>query len=103
MNKVISTRDKIPGKQRLTWMLLLLLLLISACQEPVRQYLKARTPEELKTSAYELCGRDYKVLSYEDDTGLVECLPPLGENCIQSLKRLPFISSRSNRRYTWKP
>ena len=80
MNKVISSTDKTPGKQRLTWMLLLLLLLVSACQEPVRQYLKARTPEELKTSAYELCGRDYKVLSYEDDTGLVECLPALGEN-----------------------
>ena len=80
MNKVISSTDKTPGKQRLTWMLLLLLLLVSACQEPVRQYLKARTPEELKTSAYELCGRDYKVLSYEDDTSLVECLPRLGEN-----------------------
>ena len=80
INKVISSTDKTPGKQRLTWMLLLLLMLVSACQEPVRQYLKARTPEELKTSAYELCGRDYKVLSYEDDTGLVECLLPLGEN-----------------------
>ena len=80
MNKVIRSTDKTPGKQRLTWMLLLLLLLLSACQEPVRQYLKARTPEELKTNAYELCGRDYKVLSYEDDTGLVECLPLLGEN-----------------------
>ena len=80
MNKVISSTDKTPGKQRLTWTLLLLLLLVSACQVPMRQYLKARTPEELKTSAYELCGRDYKVLSYEDDTGLVECLPQLGEN-----------------------
>ena len=80
MNKVISSADKIPGKQSLAWMMLLLILMVSACQEPVRQYLKARTPEELKTSAYELCGRDYKVLSYEDDTGLVECLPSLGEN-----------------------
>ena len=80
MNKLISSPDKTSGKQSLAWMMLLLILLVSACQEPVRQYLKARTPEELKTSAYELCGRDYKVLSYEDDTGLVECLPPLGEN-----------------------
>ena len=81
MNKLISTAHKTFGKQScLAWMLFMLLLLVSACQEPVRQYLKARTPEELKTSAYELCGRDYKVLSYEDDTGLVECLPPLGEN-----------------------
>ena len=77
---MISLADKTQGKQSLAWMMLLLLLLVSACQEPVRQYLKARTPEKLKTSAYELCGRDYKVLSYEDDTGLVECLPPLGEN-----------------------
>ena len=80
MNKLISSEDKTSGKQSLACMMLLLLLLVSACQEPVRQYLKARTPEELKTSAYELCGRDYKVLSYKDDTGLVECLPPLGEN-----------------------
>ena len=80
MNKVITSADITSGKQSLAWMLLLMLLLVSACQEPVRQYLKARTPEELKTSAYELCGRDYKVLSYEDDTGLVECLPSLGEN-----------------------
>ncbi|MFL2750301.1 MAG: hypothetical protein ACJ0DI_12730 [bacterium] len=80
MNKLISSPDKTSGKQSLAWMMLLLLLLVSACREPVRYYLKARTPEELKTSAYELCGRDYKVLSYEDDTGLVECLPPLGEN-----------------------
>ena len=80
MNKLISSPDKTSGKQSLAWMMLLLLLLVSACQEPVRQYIKARTPEELKTSAYELCGRDYKVLSYEDDTGLVECLPPLREN-----------------------
>lgn len=80
MNKLISSPDKTSRKQSLAWMMLLLLLLVSACQKPVRQYLKARTPEELKTSAYELCGRDYKVLSYEDDTGLVECLPPLGEN-----------------------
>ena len=80
MNKVISTADKNSGNQCLIWMLLLLVLLVSACQEPVRQYLKGRTPEELKTGAYELCGRDYKVLSYEDDTGLVECLPPLEEN-----------------------
>ena len=80
MNKLISSPDKTSGKHSLAWMMLLLLLLVSACQEPVRQYLKARTPKELKTSAYELCGRDYKVLSYEDDTGLVECLPPLGEN-----------------------
>ena len=80
MNKLISSGDKTSRKRSLAWMMLLLLLLVSACQEPVRQYLKARTPEELKTSAYELCGRDYKVLSYEDDTGLVECLPPLGEN-----------------------
>ena len=80
MNKLISSPDKTSGKQSLAWMILLLLLLVSACQEPVRQNLKARTSEELKTSAYKLCGRDYKVLSYEDDTGLVECLPPLGEN-----------------------
>ena len=79
MNKLISSADKTSRKQSLAWMMLLLLLLVSACQEPVRQYLKARTAEELKTSAYELCGRDYKVLIYEDDTGLVECLPPLGE------------------------
>ena len=55
-------------------------MLLFACEEPTRRYLKARSPEELKKGAYDMCSRDYKVLSYEDDTALVECLVPLKLN-----------------------
>ena len=37
-------------------------------------YVKARDPEELKISAFERCGRHYRVLGYEDDTARIECL-----------------------------
>ena len=37
-------------------------------------YVKARNSEELNVHAFERCGRKYKVLSYEDDTVLIECL-----------------------------
>ena len=37
-------------------------------------YVKARNSEELKVHAFERCGRKYKVLAYEDDTVLIECL-----------------------------
>ena len=37
-------------------------------------YVIARTPEELKVHAFERCGRNYKVLAYEDNTVRIECL-----------------------------
>ena len=72
--------DSSPCKRTSLWMLIPVLVLLFACEEPTRRYLKARSPEELKTGAYDMCSRDYKVLSYEDDTALVECLAPLKGN-----------------------
>ena len=72
--------DSSPCKRTSLWMLIPILLLLLGCEEPTWRYLKTRSPEELKTGAYDLCGRDYKVLSYEDDTALVECLAPLKGN-----------------------
>ena len=37
-------------------------------------YVKARNLEELKVHAFERCGRNYKVLAYEDDTVRISCL-----------------------------
>ena len=47
----------------------------AACEIKLQEiYIKARTVEELKIHAFEICGRHYKVLSYEDDTALIKCL-----------------------------
>ena len=47
----------------------------SACETKLKEmYVKARTAEELKINAFESCGRQYKVLSYEDDTARIRCL-----------------------------
>jgi hypothetical protein len=37
-------------------------------------YVKAGDPEELKIHAFERCGKNYRVLAYEDDTARIECL-----------------------------
>ena len=39
-----------------------------------RFYVKAVNSEEMKKKAFENCGAHYNVLSYEDDTALIECL-----------------------------
>ena len=39
-----------------------------------RFYVKAVNSEEMKRKAFENCGAHYNVLSYEDDTALIECL-----------------------------
>ena len=51
------------------------ILFAVACETKLKViYVKARTAEELKIHAFESCGRDYKVLSYEDDTARIKCL-----------------------------
>ncbi|SVC47466.1 uncharacterized protein METZ01_LOCUS300320 [marine metagenome] len=51
------------------------ILFAVACETKLKEiYVKARTAEELKIHAFESCGRDYKVLSYEDDTARIKCL-----------------------------
>ena len=53
----------------------------SACETKLKEmYVKARTAEELKINAFENCGRQYKVLSYEDDTALIRCLKQINKN-----------------------
>jgi len=53
----------------------LTLLINGACEtKKTPFYIKAANPEELKINAFEICGRNYSVLSYEEDTALVKCL-----------------------------
>ena len=50
-------------------------LFSAACEDKLKGiYVKTRTAEELKINAFEICGRKYKVLSYEDDTALIRFL-----------------------------
>ena len=47
----------------------------ASCETKLKEiYVKARTAEELKINAFKICGRRYKVLSYENDTVLIKCL-----------------------------
>ena len=51
------------------------LLFAVACENKLNElYVKARTEEELKIHAFEICGRNYKILSYEEDTVRIKCL-----------------------------
>lgn len=53
----------------------------SACETKLKEmYVKARTSEELKINAFESCGSQYKVLSYEDDTARIRCLKQSKKN-----------------------
>ena len=36
-------------------------------------YIKARNNEEVKIGAFEICGRDFKILAFEEDTALIIC------------------------------
>ncbi len=55
--------------------LFICILFNTACESTLKEkYVKARTPEELKIHAFESCGRQYRVLSYEDDTARIKCL-----------------------------
>ena len=55
--------------------LFLCILFTAACENKLKEiYVKARAAEELKINAFKICGRHYKVLSYEDDTARIKCL-----------------------------
>ena len=61
--------------------LFICILFTSACETKLKEmYVKARTAEELKINAFENCGRQYKVLSYEDDTARIRCLKQTNKN-----------------------
>ena len=50
-------------------------LFCTSCESKLKEiYVKARTAEELKINAFESCGRNYKVISYEEDTARIKCL-----------------------------
>ena len=68
-------------KNRWIVVFLLLLWLTGACEKKLPVfYVKARNTEELKIHAFELCGRHYRILSYEEDTVRIECLERIIEN-----------------------
>ena len=57
------------------------ILLTAACENKLKEiFVKARTAEELKINAFEICGRHFKVLSYEDDTARIKCLKQTNNN-----------------------
>ena len=61
--------------------LFICILFTTACETKLKEvYVKARTAEELKINAFESCGRQYKVLSYEDDTARIRCLKQINKN-----------------------
>ena len=55
--------------------LFICILFTSTCKTKLKEkYVKARTADELKINAFENCGQQYKVLSFEDDTARIKCL-----------------------------
>ena len=60
---------------RWIWIILMPIWLAGSCETRLTAfYVKARNPEEIKIHAFERCGRDYRVLAYEDETARIECL-----------------------------
>jgi len=62
-------------KKYFTVFSLLTLLINGACEtKKTPFYIKAGNYEELKIDAFEICGKNFKVVDYEEDTALIECL-----------------------------
>ena len=60
---------------------LLYLWLTGSCETKLPVFfVKARNSEELKIHAFELCGRHYRILTYEEDTAQIECVAKMIEN-----------------------
>ena len=51
----------------------LMMLLVACATQKKTFYIKARNNEEVKIGAFEICGRDFKILTYEEDTAIVSC------------------------------
>ena len=67
----------VKGTRKSLWItvFILPLWLAGSCETKLPVfYAKARNIEELKIHAFERCGREYRVLSYEEDTAKIECL-----------------------------
>ena len=50
-----------------------IMLFLACATQKNNFYIKARNNEEVKIGAFEICGRDFKILAYEEDTALVSC------------------------------
>jgi len=62
-------------KDYFTVFTLLTLLLNGGCgTKKTPFYIKAISSDELKIHAFETCGRNFRVLNFENDTALIECL-----------------------------
>ena len=70
-----SLKNKFFMKDYFTVFSLLTLLVNGACgAKKAPFYIKAISSEELKIHAFETCGRNFRVLKFENDTALIECL-----------------------------
>ena len=54
--------------------LFFIIFLFTGCTKKEPFYIKARNKEEVKIGAFEICGRDFKILTFEEDTALVACI-----------------------------
>jgi len=54
--------------------LLLLIMFFVSCETQKKSfYIKARNNKEVKIGAFEICGRNFNILTYEGDTALINC------------------------------
>ncbi len=53
---------------------LFLIILIATCATTTKFYIKARNKEEVKIGAFEICGKNFNILTYEEDTALISCI-----------------------------
>ena len=53
--------------------LFLIMFIVSCATHKKTFYIKAINNEEVKIGAFEICGRDYNILTYEEDTALITC------------------------------
>ena len=80
--KELDIKDIVPFEQFRTAKIMGEDKIIEVAQTRRESYYKQSRKPSVKKATLEddLCRRDYKVLSYEDDTALVECLAPLKGN-----------------------
>ena len=50
------------------------MFIVSCATHKKTFYIKARNNEEVKIGAFEICGRNYKIVALEEDTALIACI-----------------------------
>ena len=75
INKLtILDRAKKVYKKMLNLYLLFIITFILACETKKNSfYIKARNNEENKIGAFEICGRNFEIIEYQEDTALIKC------------------------------